>query len=164
MALPAFPRWVNDAAARTVAVGVVVMAALAATLPALWLAVPLAYGFAARVLAGPRLSPLALLATRVVAPRLGRHAKLHPGPPKRFAQAIGCTFSSSALALWLAGEPVAARALLGALAVPALLEAAIGYCVGCQLFGLAMRLGLVPPAVCLECADLSRRAGASVAG
>ena len=55
---------------------------------AYWLFLPLAYGFIARVLSGPRLSPLARLATAVVAPRLGA-PKPVPGPPKRFAQAIG---------------------------------------------------------------------------
>ena len=66
-----FPRTINEKAARVVA-GVVAITALAALLvPAHWLALPLAYGFCARVLTGPRLSPLGRLASRVVAPRLG---------------------------------------------------------------------------------------------
>ncbi len=149
-----FPNPVNDVAARTVATGVVVMAvvAVAARLP--WLTVPLAYGFVARVLSGPRLSPLGQLATRLVAPRLARHVKLVPGPPKRFAQAIGAAFTLGALALWLAGHATGAYVLLAVLAVPAFLEAALGYCVGCQVFALAMRVGLVPASVCEECADI----------
>ena len=39
-----------------------------------WLLIPLAYGFWARVLTGPKLSPLAWLAMNVVAPRLGPEA------------------------------------------------------------------------------------------
>ena len=35
-----------------------------------WVLVPLVYGFLARVLTGPRLSPLGQFVTRVVTPRL----------------------------------------------------------------------------------------------
>jgi hypothetical protein len=50
---------------------------------------PLAYGFVARVLTGPTLSPLGQLVTRVVTPRLPVAPRPVPGPPKRFAQGIG---------------------------------------------------------------------------
>lgn len=119
-----------------------------------WTTVPLAYGFVARALSGPRFSPLGLLAARVVAPRISEHPKLVPGPPKRFAQGIGALFSLSALGLWLSGRTTASYRVLAALAVPATLEAALGYCVGCKIFALGMRLGLVPQSVCAECADL----------
>ena len=52
----------------------------------------IAYGFVARVLTGPKLSPLGQFATRVAAPRLGE-PKYVAGPPKRFAQAMGVGFS-----------------------------------------------------------------------
>lgn len=149
-----FPEQVDDAAARTVATGVVVMAVAAAAGGWLWLAIPLAYGFLARVAAGPRLSPLARFATGVAAPRLRRFHRIAPGPPKRFAQAVGAAFTTAALCCWLAGAGGAARVLLAVLALPALLEAAFGYCVGCRIFALGMRLGLVPEASCAACADL----------
>ncbi len=101
-----FPNPVNEKAARTVAAGVLVLCCSTIVLtPArrsgwLWLTVPLAYGFLARVATGPTLSPLGQLATRVVAPRLGA-ARLVPGPPKRFAQAIGATLSVAAAVLGL---------------------------------------------------------------
>ena len=44
----------------------------------------LAYGFVARVLTGPTLSPLGQLVTRVVTPALDIEARPVPGPPKRF--------------------------------------------------------------------------------
>jgi hypothetical protein len=149
-----FPNPVNDVAARTVAAGVVLMALAAIVLGQPWLTIPLAYGFVARVATGPRLSPLGLLATRVVAPRLRRWEKLVPGPPKRFAQSIGAAFTLSALGLWLAGATTAADIVLALLVVPATLEAALGYCVGCKLFGLGMRHGLVPESLCEECSDI----------
>ena len=122
-----------------------------------WLLVVVAAGFWARVLTGPTLSPLGRLATSVVAPALGE-AKLVPGPPKRFAQAIGTLFSTTAVLLWFAADDhVAALAVIGALSVAALLEAALGLCLGCKAFGALMRLGLVPASVCEACADLSLR-------
>lgn len=89
-----FPNPVNEVAARTVAAGVVLMGLAVAVLGWGWVLVPLTYGFVARVLAGPRLSPLGQLAVKVVAPRLARHEQLVPGPPKRFAQGIGVLFSA----------------------------------------------------------------------
>lgn len=149
-----FPNPVNDVAARTVAAGVVAMAAVALGTHQLWLTVPLAYGFVARVASGPRFSPLGTIATKVVAPRLGSHAKLVAGPPKRFAQAIGAAFTLAALICWATGRGEAAEVLLGVLLVPATLEAALGFCVGCELFGLLIRFGVIPDTVCAECADL----------
>lgn len=139
------------------------MAVTAVALRQPWLCIPLAYGFVARVLTGPRLSPLGTLATRVVAPRFERFARFVPGPPKRFAQAIGAAFTLSALCLWLAGDVTATYVVLGVLAVPASLEAAFGYCVGCRIFALAMRVGLIPESTCVRCADIwgvGRTAGA----
>ena len=152
-----FPNPVNDVAARTVATGAVLMALAVAVLGWGWVLVPLTYGFVARVLAGPRISPLGQFATKVVAPRLPQYEKLMPGPPKRFAQGIGVAFSATASVLWLAGAPTAARIVVGMLAGAAFLEAAFGFCLGCKVFGLLMKAGVIPEDVCEDCADISRR-------
>ena len=152
-----FPNPVNDVAARTVATGAVLMALAVAVLGWGWVLVPLTYGFVARVLAGPRISPLGQFATKVVAPRLPQYEKHMPGPPKRFAQGIGVAFSVSASVLWLAGAPTAARIVVGMLAGAAFLEAAFGFCLGCKIFGLLMKVGVIPEDVCEDCADISRR-------
>lgn len=152
-----FPNPVNEVAARSVATGVVVMALLVSGFGWGWVLVPLTYGFVARVLTGPTLSPLGRLATELVAPRLARHEKLVPGPPKRFAQAIGVVFSVAGSALWLAGATGAARIVIGMLLVAAFLEAALGLCLGCKAFALLMRLGVVPEEICEDCMDISRR-------
>jgi len=88
-----FPRVINEKAARTVAGVVAMTGVVALATGAHWLLIPLAYGFWARVLTGPRFSPLAQLATKVVAPRLGT-PKYVPGPPKRFAQGIGAALTT----------------------------------------------------------------------
>jgi len=148
-----FPNPVNETSARLVAGSVAVLAVLTVAFQQGWLLPVLAYGFLARVLTGPKLSPLGLLATRVVTPRLHVRHRYSPGPAKRFAQAIGAAFTVTATLLWFAaGAHTAALALTSVLAVFASLEAAFGVCVGCQAFYLGMRLGLVPPQVCEECA------------
>jgi hypothetical protein len=152
-----FPNPVNEKAARTVAGGVVVMCVAAIAFQQYWILIPLAYGFWARVLTGPTLSPLGQLATRVVAPRLGE-ARPVPGPPKRFAQGIGVAFSSTALILWYGfGLGTAVWVVVGLLAAAAFLESALGLCLGCIAFGFLMRAGVIPEEVCLACADISRR-------
>jgi Domain of unknown function (DUF4395) len=149
-----FPNPVNEVSARVVAAGVVVMGALAIFLDLRWMTAVLLYGFVARVLTGPTLSPLGQLATRVVTPRLGVAPHFVPGPPKRFAQGIGLVFSLTAALLALTGEWGAAQLVLGALLVAATLEAGFGICLGCAIFGLLMRMGVVPPTVCERCNDI----------
>jgi hypothetical protein len=152
-----FPNPVNEVAARVVAGGVVAMAVAAIAAREPWLIVPIGYGFWARALTGPKLSLLGQLATRVVAPRLVP-PKLVPGPPKRFAQAMGATFSTASAVLWWGfGEQLAAWAVLGALVAAASLEAFAGYCLGCRIFSLLVRWGVVPERVCESCSDLSQR-------
>ena len=152
-----FPNPVNEKAARVVAA--VVFAVSIATLSsgAYWLSAVLAYGFVARVIAGPTLSPLGQLATRVIAPRLGP-PKPVPGPPKRFAQALGAVMTIAiALFALVVGNHDVADALLGAMIVASGLESIFAYCLGCRIFALLMRAGMIPRSVCLECANLSLR-------
>ena len=151
-ALFSFPNPVNETSARLVAGTVAVLTVVTVAFQQGWLLPVLAYGFVARVLTGPTLSPLGLLATRVVTPRLRLVHRYSPGPAKRFAQAIGAVFTVTATMLWFVADAhVAALALVAVLAVFASLEAAFGLCVGCRAFYLGMRLGLVPPQVCEEC-------------
>jgi hypothetical protein len=153
-----FPNPVNEYAARSVAAGVVVLCVLALAFRQPWLLIPLAYGFWARMLTGPTLSPLGQLATRVIAPRIHGSPKFVPGPPKRFAQAIGVAFSTTAVILWFGfGLGTAAWVVIALLAVAALLESVFGLCLGCIAFGALMRAGIIPEEVCAACADITRR-------
>jgi len=154
-ALFSFPNPVNETSARLVAGSVAVLSVLTIAFQQGWVIPVLAYGFLARVLTGPTLSPLGFLATKVVTPRLPVRHRFSPGPAKRFAQAIGAAFTVAAtLLFYAAGAHTAAFALVGVVAVFASLEAAVGLCVGCQAFYLGMRLGLVPPHVCEDCARI----------
>ncbi|HVE46200.1 MAG TPA: DUF4395 domain-containing protein [Acidimicrobiales bacterium] len=159
-----FPNPVNEVSARLVAGGVVLMSLATLLFDQPLLLVPIAYGFVARVLAGPRFSPLALLVTEVITPRLAIPERLVPGPPKRFAQGMGAAMSVTAAVLALGfGNHGAAYALLAALIAAATLEAVFAICLGCQIFSLLMRAGIIPEEICAECNDIwsRRRVGAS---
>jgi hypothetical protein len=155
-----FPNPVNEKAARTVALVVMLLAALTLATSWYWLLVVIAYGFIARVLTGPTLSPLGRLASVVVAPRLGAEKPV-PGPPKRFAQGIGAALSTAAAVAALGfGAGTVADVMLAALILAAGLESLLAYCLGCQLFAILMRAGIVPERVCMECADIATRTAA----
>lgn len=152
-----YPSTVNEKAARVIG-GVVAVTCLVALLTrAHWLAIPIAYGYVARVLTGAKLSPLARLANQVVAPRLGP-PKFVSGPPKRFAAGMGAAFSGGAAIAWALDATTVADVLLAMLMTAATLESALAFCLGCKVFGLLMRAGVIPDDVCAECADIwSRR-------
>jgi hypothetical protein len=100
-----------------------------------------------------------------VAPRLAGQPRLVAGPPKRFAQAIGVVFSSTALVLWFGfGLSTATWVVVSLLAAAAFLESALGICLGCIAFGFLMKAGVVPEEVCAACADISLRHPRPTAG
>jgi hypothetical protein len=150
-----FPHPANEIAARMVAGMVVTLSVGIIVFQVPWLMYVLAYGFLARVLTGPSLSPMGMLATRVLVPLFGNHVKEVAGPPKRFAQAVGLVFSVAALLLYYTfGLSLAAYGVLGVLAFFAVLEAAVGFCTGCFVFGYMMRWGIIPEETCEKCNNL----------
>ena len=157
-----FPHPVNETSARLVAAGVVVMGTAYAVTGAAWLLVPLVYGFLARVSTGPAFSPLALLATKVLTPRIKTDHRMVAGPPKRFAQFVGLVFTSTAAVLWLLDFGVASRVVSAALVAAAVLESVFAICLGCIMFSWMMRLGVIPQRVCEECNNLQLRTSTSV--
>lgn len=160
-----FPHPVNEVSARLVAGGVVVMSVAAIALDLPWLTAVIAYGFVARVLTGPRLSPLGLLVTRVVTPRLPVAPKFVPGPPKRFAQGVGAVLTVTAAVLALGfGQVTAAYVVLALVVAAATLESVFAFCVGCKMFAGLIRLGVVPEAICEECNDITLRRTAPTLG
>src|SRR5579864_8404057 len=124
-----FPNPVNEKAARAVAGVVFVLSVVTLVTGVYWLLIPLAYGFWARVLTGPTLSPLGWIAQNVIAPRLGERRPV-AGPPKRFAQFMGAVMSTAALVLGLVlGLHTAADVVLILFLPAAGLESIAGYCV-----------------------------------
>ncbi|HSM65834.1 MAG TPA: DUF4395 domain-containing protein [Ilumatobacteraceae bacterium] len=159
-----FPDPVNETSARLVAAGVVAQALVFLLVREAWVLVPLTYGFLARVATGPTLSPLGQFVTRVVTPRVesilrrrdpGFRSRQVPGPPKRFAQAIGLGFTAGAAVAWVAGAPAVALVLVAMLAVAATLEAAFALCLGCIAYSAIWG--------CADCDDISDRLRQAIA-
>jgi Domain of unknown function (DUF4395) len=150
-----FPNPVNEVSARLVAAGVVILTIATIVFAQPVLLLLLAYGFVARVLTGPTLSPLGQFVTRVLTPILPFEPKYVAGPPKRFAQAIGATLSVSAVILYFGfGLTTAAFVLVGLITVAATLESVFAICLGCQIFGILMRAGIISDDVCERCNNI----------
>lgn len=151
-----FPDTVNETSARLVAAGVIAQAAAFLFFQEGWLLVPLVYGFLARVLTGPTLSPLGQFVTRVATPRLegwldfsqpsGFRPRIVPGPPKRFAQGIGLAFTSGAAVAWIFGAQFLSYLLIVSLVTAASLESMFAVCLGCIVYNAIWG--------CAECADI----------
>jgi Domain of unknown function (DUF4395) len=157
-----FPNPVNEKAARAVA-GVVFAASILLLVLSLtvsdawgWGSAVLAYGFVARVLTGPKLSPLGTFAMKVAAPRLGE-PNFVAGPPKRFAQGVGAAFTLGAVVSTAVGRPGVTQILLAFMIIAAGLESIFAYCLGCKVFAGLMRLGLIPEETCEACNNISLR-------
>jgi hypothetical protein len=155
---PRFPRVVDDVTVRLIASVVLVLAIAALALHQWWIYPVLALDFVLRTALGPRASPIARGVQRFVRPRVRAVKRPTAGPPKRFAAGIGAVLTSVAAVLWALGlaDPVVMTIGLIMVVFPAL-EAIVGLCVGCKMFGVLMKLGVVPEEICLECADLSLR-------
>ena len=152
-----FPNPANETSARLVAAGVVIISTAFLLTNSTLILLALTYGFAARVAAGPAFSPLALLVTRIITPKLNFNHKFVPGPPKRFAQTIGLTFAATALILTMLDYSLAANLVIAALIFAATLESVFAICLGCIMFSFLMKLGVIPQSVCESCNDITLR-------
>ena len=99
-----------------------------------WLVAVQALVFAAGALAGLRFSPYGLLFRTLVAPRLGPVQEREPEAPPRFAQLVGLLFTVVGAAGYLLGVPLLGAVATGFALVAALLNAATGFCLGCELY------------------------------
>ena len=152
-----FPNPVNDYAARTVASMVIIVCIAILITNNIWITLFLVYGFIARVATGPTLSPIGLLATKVIVPVLKLPNKPVPGPPKRFAQGIGLFVSAISLILFIADVEFGGRVAIVILAFFAGLEAFLGFCTGCFIFNHLMKFGLIPKTVCEACENFQAK-------
>lgn len=128
----------NERVVRIVAALVlaIVLGALAAGSPwTQFVMLALAADFVVRGYYSPKRSLLATLA-RGAANALKLAPKPVDAAPKRFAARIGVAFSLATAALYIAGAPTAGAAVAIVLASCALLEAALGLCVGCKVYAL----------------------------
>ncbi|MBT2388687.1 DUF4395 domain-containing protein [Streptomyces sp. ISL-1] len=95
--------------------------------------------FAAGAAFGVRRSPYGWLFRTAVRPRLGPPTELEsPGPP-RFAQGVGLVFALVGLAGYFWGPSWLALVATGCALAAAFLNAAFGYCLGCEMYLLLRR-------------------------
>ena len=134
------PRGLRFGAAVT---SVVLAAALLCVSPAREVALVLtgvqAVVFAIGAFLGVRHSPYGRVFARFVRPRIGAPAELEDSRPPQFAQAVGLVFALVALVALAVDAPVVALAALALALVAALLNAAAGFCLGCEMYLLIRR-------------------------
>jgi hypothetical protein len=99
-----------------------------------WLVAVQAAVFAVGAFAGLRYAPYGVLFRTLVAPRLGPVREREPEAPPRFAQLVGLLFAAVGAAGYLFGVPVLGAHATGLALVAALLNAATGFCLGCELY------------------------------
>ena len=104
-----------------------------------WLVAAQALVFAVGALVGLRSAPYGLLFRTLVAPRLGPVREREPEAPPRFAQLVGLLFAVVGAAGYLLGAPLLGAVATGLALVAALLNAATGFCLGCELYLIARR-------------------------
>lgn len=132
---PRFTAWVTSGVLAGVLLASAISSALAAVLLGLQAAV-----FAVGAWGGPRRHPYGWVFRRLVSPRLGPVTATEPVPPLKFAQLVGLVFAVVGTAGFAAGIPGLGLAATGLALVAALLNAAFGICLGCQLYPLVARL------------------------
>ncbi|WP_305093968.1 DUF4395 domain-containing protein [Prescottella sp. R16] len=132
---PRFAAWVTTA----VLVIVLIVSTVSPLVAGILLAAQ-AVVFAIGALAGPRRSPYGRLFAAVVSPRLGPVTEREPVAPLRFAQLVGLVFAAVGTVGFLAGAGLVGAVATGFALFAALLNAAFGVCLGCQIYPLVARL------------------------
>jgi hypothetical protein len=98
--------------------------------------------FAVGAFAGLRWAPYGLVFRYLVAPRLGPVREREDEAPPRFAQAVGFAFAVVGLVGYTAGVPALGVVATALALVAALLNAAVGFCLGCEMYLLLRRVRL----------------------
>jgi hypothetical protein len=96
--------------------------------------------FALGALVGLQAQPYGIFFRRVVRPRLSPPAELEDAAPPRFAQAVGLGFLVVALLAALVGATAVTTVALAFALAAAFLNAAFGFCLGCEMYLLGQRL------------------------
>lgn len=105
-----------------------------------WLLAAQAVVFGIGAVFGLRYSPYGYIYRALVRPRLGPPAELEAEAPPRFAQGVGLVFAVIGVIGYAAGlAPLGVAAAAAALAA-AFLNAAFGFCLGCEMYLLIKRV------------------------
>lgn len=96
--------------------------------------------FLTGVVLGVQRTPTGLAFRSLVRPRLAPPAGLEDPRPPRFAQGVGLLFAVVALVGYVAGATLLAQVAVGLALVAVLLNAVAGFCLGCELYLIGLRL------------------------
>jgi Domain of unknown function (DUF4395) len=110
-----------------------------------WLAAAQTAVFAVGTFAGLRWAPYGLLYRYLVAPRLDPPGELEPAAPPRFAQGVGFAFGLAGTIGYAAGSTVVGAVAIGLALAAAFLNAAFGFCLGCEMYLLIRRFTAKSP-------------------
>ncbi|MDX3452435.1 DUF4395 domain-containing protein [Streptomyces sp. ME02-8801-2C] len=105
-----------------------------------WLLAWQTLAFALGAAGGVGRSPYGWLFRKVVRPRLGPPTEFEAPEPPRFAQAVGLGFAVAGLAGYVLGVEWLGLAATGAALAAAFLNAAFGYCLGCEMYLVVRRV------------------------
>lgn len=122
---------------------VIFLSLTGASVAALFLLAALAVLFAWGAFAGAGRHPYGLLFRRFVRPRLGPPAELEDAAPPTFAQGVGLLVSLAGVVLGLLGLPVGLAVAAAVAFVAAFLNAVFDFCLGCQVYLLLVRAGVL---------------------
>lgn len=110
---------------------------------ALALLAAIALLFAWGAIAGVARHPFGLLFRAAVRPRLDPPDELEDPRPPTFAQLIGLIVTGTGVVLGIAGLPLAVPVAAAVAFLAAFLNAAFGYCLGCQVYLLLVRARVI---------------------
>ncbi|KQQ26888.1 DUF4395 domain-containing protein [Frondihabitans sp. Leaf304] len=99
--------------------------------------------FAWGAFAGIRRHPYGALFRRVVRPRLPAPTELEDPTPPTFAQGVGLVITGIGVVLGLVGLAWAVPLFAALAFVAAFLNSVFGYCLGCQMYLLGVRAGVL---------------------
>lgn len=122
---------------------VIFLALTGASVAALAVLAALAALFGWGAFAGAGRHPYGILFKKYVRPRLAPPTELEDPAPPTFAQGVGLLVSLIGIVLGLFGLPYGLAAAAAAAFIAAFLNAAFDYCLGCQIYLLLVRAGVL---------------------
>jgi hypothetical protein len=123
---------------------IVVLGVAGASTAAFWLLVAATALFAWGAFAGIRRHPYGIVFAKLVRPRLTPPAELEDPRPPTFAQGVGFAVGLAGVLLALLGLQYAVTIAAGIAFFAAFLNAAFGFCLGCQMYLLLVRARVIP--------------------
>jgi len=99
-----------------------------------WLLAAQTLVFAVGAAFGLRYAPYGMVFRWLIRPRLGPPRELEAEPPPRFAQSVGAAFGVIGVIGYGTGVTVLGMAATAAALAAAFLNAAFGFCLGCEMY------------------------------